>query len=285
MIYLVIVSLIWAFSFGLISTFLKGVDPYFVASARIGIALLVFLPFFKKTGLNKGLSLKLMAIGAVQYGVMYASYMYTYQFMDASKIALFTVTTPVFVSLVADLLEKRFQARYLLFAVVATLGALVVNWKDISYQQTFMGILLLQFSNLCFAVGQVHYRKIMKDQSDLIPKRHYALLYLGGFIVTALLMCGYTDFSSISLTFDQISVILILGLIASGLGFFLWNYGATQVEAGLLASMNNLKVPLAVVVSLLFFGGAANILRLLIGGAIIIGAVIWCERSGKKIKG
>ena len=45
--YLVIVSLIWAFSFGLIKTYLVGLDPFVVSGIRIGIALLVFLPFLR----------------------------------------------------------------------------------------------------------------------------------------------------------------------------------------------------------------------------------------------
>jgi len=49
--------------------------------------------------------------------------------------------------------------------------------------------------------------------------------------------------------------LLYLGAIASGLAFFLRNLGATRVATGALAVLNNLKVPLTVACSLLFFGG------------------------------
>ena len=45
--------------------------------------------------------------------------------------------------------------------------------------------------------------------------------------------------------------VVYLGLVPSGLAFFLWNVGATRVGVGALAVMNNLKVPLAVAVALL----------------------------------
>ena len=51
--YLVIVSVIWAFSFPLIGHYLVGrnvanpVDSYFVIVARFALALLVFLPFIR----------------------------------------------------------------------------------------------------------------------------------------------------------------------------------------------------------------------------------------------
>ena len=44
---LFIVSLIWAFSFGLIKDRLAGLDANFVAAARLLISLLIFLPFLR----------------------------------------------------------------------------------------------------------------------------------------------------------------------------------------------------------------------------------------------
>lgn len=282
MVYLVIVSLIWSFSFGLISTFLGGIDPYVVATLRITIALLVFLPFLRLKKTSGKFVWRFMLIGGIQYGLMYATYMYSYQFMAAHKVALFTVTTPVFVSLLDDLFEKRFRKRYLAVALVAVVGALIINWKTIDYGQTTVGILLLQASNICFAIGQVFYRRILRKNTELQSKNHFAWLYLGGFIVTALLMLMYSDLSTVSINAEQWIVIALLGVISSGLGFFLWNYGAIETSAGTLAVMNNLKVPLAVIVTLVVFEGSADLFRLLIGGGIIIGSVLWSERLGKR---
>ncbi len=281
MIYLIIVSLIWAFSFGLISTFLRGVDPYVVATLRIAIAVLVFLPFLKSKETPGKFVWRFVLIGGVQYGLMYASYMYSYQYMEAHKVALFTVTTPVFVSLLNDLFQRQFRKRYLMVAVLAVIGALIINWKTIDYEQTTLGILLLQASNICFAVGQVFYRKILRQNTELKSKHHFAYLYLGGFLVTGLLMINFSDLSLVEINLEQWVVIALLGMISSGLGFFLWNYGAVQTSGGTLAVMNNLKVPLAVIVTLLLFEGSANLPRLFLGGGIIIGSVLWSERLGR----
>ena len=56
-----------------------------------------------------------------------------------------------------------------------------------------------------------------------------------------------------SLTTTQLWVLAYLALGASALGFFLWNVGAAGVRAGTLAVFNNVKVPLAVLVSLAVF--------------------------------
>ena len=70
-----------------------------------------------------------------------------------------------------------------------------------------------------------------------------------------------------------------LGVIASGVGFFLWNVGATRVSASTLAVMNNAKVPLGVTVALLFFGEHAHLPSLLASLAVMIAAVWLAERN------
>ena len=282
--YLILVSLIWAFSFGLIKTYLTGLDPLFVGAARLGVAFLVFLPFVRFRNLNASRIVRFLFIGGVQYGLMYGSYIYTYQFLEAHKIALFTVTTPLLVTLLDDLFENRFQSRFLFFALLSVLGAVLIYYQAPDLKGALIGISLLQFSNLCFAFGQVYYRRLALQNTSLKSTEHFALLYAGGLLVSLILVAVGTDYTRTSVTGIQVVVILFLGILASGIGFFLWNYGATKTNAGTLAALNNLKVPLAVMVSLLFFedlGGDA-LIRLILGGGIIIFAIAWSERYARR---
>jgi drug/metabolite transporter (DMT)-like permease len=252
----------------------------FVGAARLGVALLVFLPFIRFRNLNPGLTARFLLIGGVQYGLMYGAYIYTYQFLEAHKIALFTVTTPILVALLDDCFERRFRSRYLVFALVSVLGAVIIFFNAPELEGALVGILLLQASNLCFAFGQVYYRRLMQDHPQLNIRDHFGVLYIGGFFVSVLLMLAGTNWERTAVTSAQVLVIAFLGMLASGIGFFLWNYGATKTNAGTLAVLNNLKIPLAVVVSLLFFESISGdaLLRLLLGGGIIVGAVILNER-------
>ena len=65
------------------------------------------------------------------------------------------------------------------------------------------------------------------------------------------------------------------------MSFFLWNYAARRVEMGTLAIFNDLKVPLAVAVSLLVFGEKTDPLRLVIGGLLAVGALVIQEWSSR----
>jgi len=57
--------------------------------------------------------------------------------------------------------------------------------------------------------------------------------------------------------------------------------GARKVNTGTLAIFNDLKIPLAVAVSLIFFGEKANVWNLIFGGVLVIGA-LWLNEWGAR---
>src|SRR5690606_33214779 len=93
----------------------------------------------------------------------------------------------------------------------------------------------------------------------------FAWLGLGGFVATTLVAALAMGFSLEGFAPSRMQwlVLVFLGVVASGGGFFLWNLGLTKVNAGTLAVLNNAKIPLGVLVSLLIFGESAPLPRLL----------------------
>lgn len=285
MLSLLAVSLIWAFSFGLIGNTLAGIDPWFLASARLGLSSLLFIPFIRLSGLKMKTMLELASIGALQYGMMYGMLFLGFKHLESHEVALFTILTPIYVTLVNDLFRKKFEAVFLASAVIAVAGTAVIKYEDISSGDILIGFGIIQISNLCFATGQIWYRNAMKRICDRQNREVFALLYIGATIVAAvfwLLMGDHGCMKEISL--KQLKVILYLGLLASGLGFFLWNVGARKVNAGTLAVFNNLKIPLAISVSIIVFDEEVSIPRLLFGLALILVALLMDEhRAGRRI--
>ncbi|TVR53846.1 MAG: EamA family transporter [Puniceicoccaceae bacterium] len=284
MIHLLLVSLIWAFSFGLIKNHLAGVDASLVTLLRLLLALAVFLPFFRWSGLGRDwLWAKLMGIGAVQYGVMYLAYLNAFRFLQAHEIALLTITTPLFVCWINDLWTHRWHPVHLGAAVLSVAGAGVLVYARVDGAPALAGLLLIQLSNACFAFGQLAYRRIRERHPGPPDRAWFALLFAGGILAAIVIPSpGAATATAVGdLATAQWLVLVYLGVIASGAGFFLWNYGATQVNAGTLAAMNNIKIPLAILVSLLVFGEEADWSRLLLGGLLMVAGVAWAERSKK----
>src|ERR1700710_2940511 len=141
--YLIVVSLLWAFSFGLIKRYLAGMDSAFVATVRLSLALLVFLPFLRLRGITFRTALKLAGIGAVQFGVMYLTYIESFHYLHAYEAALFTITTPIFVTLFADFFDRTLRPRALLAALLAVVGTGCVVIKSADFKPTLTGLALV----------------------------------------------------------------------------------------------------------------------------------------------
>ena len=273
MVYLFAVTLLWAFSFSLIGVYLAGqVDAWFSVFIRIALATLVFLPFlrFKKT--PKLLAFKLMFIGAIQLGVMYSFYYHSFLYLSVPEVLLFTVMTPIYITLLNDALEKHFNPKFFVIAIIAVSGALAIRYESINGNFLF-GLLLVQAANLCFATGQVTYKRLMID-STLDHKTVFGWFFIGALIVATLCYILFGNTDKLPTTFTQWGVLIYLGIVASGLGYFGWNKGATHVNIGALAVMNNLLIPAGIVVNVLIWNTQADILRLSIGAAIIIASLV-----------
>lgn len=284
--YLLIVSLLWAFSFGLIKTHLAGVDSAFVAAVRVALALLVFLPFLRPRAVPAALALRLVAIGAVQFGLMYLAYLAAFRSLAAYQVALLTIVTPILVCLADDLLERRFRLGAWLAAAVAVAGAGVIVARQPLGHAEWLGILMVQLSNLCFAFGQVFYRRWKLARPEVRDHSVFAWLYLGAVLATAPVAWWQLDVGVLARTLSPAGavVLLYLGVLASGAGFFLWNRGAVRVSTATLAVMNNAKTPLGVAVSLLVFGERTDLVRLAIGGGLIVAAALSAQRLEAKAR-
>lgn len=282
MLYLVIVSLLWAPSFGLVAHYLKGVDPNFVAAARILLSLLVFAPLMRLRGLPAKQVLALLALGALQFGLMYVLYLQSFRWIRGVEAALFTVFTPLLVTLFDDLLQRRISWLFLATASLTVAGTAVIQWTELERDGLLIGFVLMQLSNACFALGQVLYRKLAPATGKSDPQL-MGTMYAGAAIVAcAAAILSFQPATLANLKRDQILVLLYLGAIASGLGFFLFNAGARKVNVGALAIFNNVKVPLAVLASVLVFGDPVSWPRLMIGGAIIGMALILNEKLPRR---
>ena len=224
-----------------------------------------------------------MAIGAVQYGLMYLAYLASFAHLKASEVALWTIFTPVYVAVLADAIAGTFRRRNLAAAGLSVLAAWLVSPGVTGV--ALVGVGLVQVSNLCFAVGQVWYRRLVPMTSDLRDREIFAALYLGGTLLAAIPVGMGTGMlgALAALSGGQVATILYLGLIPSGVAFFLWNAGARRTSDGTVAVLNNAKVPLAILVSWVVFeslpsGGHLARTLLALG---LIGAALWIVETGR----
>lgn len=142
---LIITTILWAFSFSLFGEYLAGhVDSYFAVLIRVGLAALVFLPFLRTRGHNlKTISLY-MLVGAMQLGIMYMLSFHAYLYLTVSELLLFTVLTPLYITLIYDVMsQRRLRWGYAFSALLAVIGAGIIRYDRVT-DHFWVGLLLVQ---------------------------------------------------------------------------------------------------------------------------------------------
>lgn len=279
---LLITSFIWALSFGLLGNCLSDLPASFVALARMAGSLAVFLPFIRKAPFSHALGM--MGIGAVQFGGMYLCYIAAFHYLPSHQVALFTATTPIYVVLLNGLMKKKLPPLHLAAAILAATGGAGILWKGYSAGNgELTGIVLVQLSNLCFAAGQIAYVSLKDSWFGGSETSCFAYAYAGALLVTlpSGLPAGLVCWQEVSAA--QWWLLAYLGVIASGVCFFLWNYGARRVTPVKLAIMNNLKIPLAAFTSLLLFGESTSLPLLTLGSVLILASFLVTPFLPKKV--
>jgi drug/metabolite transporter (DMT)-like permease len=251
----------------------SGLGATFVAAARTVLAVLVFLPFMRIRGLRGRVVLALAGVGALQFGLMYVLYIESYRWLHPAEVALFTIFTPLLVTLFNGLLVRRLTWVFLATAGLAVAGTGICLWTSLDRPGLFRGFLLMQASNACFAMGQILYRRIAPGTGKA-DHQLMGVLYVGAAVVALAMALPAVRWDLVAaMTPGQLDILLYLGIVASGVGFFLFNAGARRTDVGTLAIFNNAKIPLAILASALVFHDQVDWVRLAAGGVVIAAAL------------
>jgi len=267
---LALMTFIWAFSFSFIGVYLAGkVDSYFAVLVRVGLASLIFIPFTNFKVANS-LKLKIMGIGIIQIGIMYIFFFKSFLFLSVPEVLLFTIFTPIYVTIIYDLLKGKFNYLYIITAAIAVLGAYVIKQTQIN-DNFFLGFMMVQGANVAFALGQVLYKKLLESDElkDIKQSSIFGYFHFGALVISLVAFLLFGNSAKMHPDATQWAVLVWLGVVASGIGYFLWNKGATEVDSGILAIMNNAVIPLGLIVNLVLWGRDINYTSLIIGGGLI----------------
>jgi len=274
-----LVTFIWAFSFSLIGEFLAGkVDPYLAVSSRMLLALLLFSPWLLQYRPRPALALQLAGIGAVQLGLMYLLLYHSFLYLTVPEVLLFTILTPVYISILDYFWRYRqLHWRWLGPALLAVAGALVIRFQTVS-SEFWTGLWLVQGANFCFALGQVAYRQLQLG-SVSSQKYYFGWFFVGATLVSLTASGLFANWQKPPDSLLEYGILAWLGLVASGLGYWLWNAGARQVQANQLAVMNNVLIPAGLLVNFVFWQHSVNWWTFASGSVLMLLSLAWARRQ------
>jgi AraC-like DNA-binding protein len=202
--YLLIVSFIWAFSFGLIKGRLAGLDSAFISAVRLGpgAAGLSALPPPARAPAAHAAGARRHRCGAVRAHVSRLQRKFPPPAGPRSRAL--HAHHPLFVTLLADALDRRFRRRALAAALLAVGGTGLIVFQGQELRPTLIGLALVQLSNLAFALGQVGYKRLRAKAARAPRPRHLRAALRRGLRPHVLpLALAHVDFATFTLTPSQ----------------------------------------------------------------------------------
>jgi len=281
MFYLIVTTVIWSFSFSLIGNSLSpDINSWSLAFSRSAIACILFSRWINFK-IPISYIIKIIFIGALQIGIMYILYLNAFSYTSVQRILLFTITTPFYVTMISQIINKEIKLFAFFITLLSIVGALIIRMTDFDTSD-FIGLILVQLANLCFASGQVLY-KAMKADSKISTNVYtdFSFFFIGASLITFVGLIVSPFSYTYPNTISQWFLVLWLGVGASGIGYYFWNYGATKVNVETLATMNNLVIPLGLFIEIIFFSGSYDFETFVIGTVIIISSIVTSLRYNK----
>jgi drug/metabolite transporter (DMT)-like permease len=194
-----------------------------------------------------------MAIGFFEFAGTYIFYTWSLSYLPSGIVGTLTLLTPLFtymVSLAFGVAKKsmRFALAILLSMVGAGLCLPIekivaqISSKSLMDSHVGFGVLLILVSNLFFAFGNV-----LITRADQKGRWRDTITFQGlGFgALLAFIVCIFAPHEPYTrLAHLKVWVLpLYLGIVATGIGFYLWNRGVQKVTATPASIIGNFKAP------------------------------------------
>ncbi len=280
---LFLLAAIWGWSFLLIKVAVGGMPPAAVAFTRVTLGMLVLLVVVRATGLRLPAGREAWRHFAV-VGLMGSALPFTLLAWGEQRIssalgAVLNAATPLFAALlVAVFLGQRLRRSQSLglllgfvgVGVAAGLGAGDLSGASLAGEAAAVG------AGACYAVGIVYAKRHLSELSPLVAAA-------GQLVMATVLALPFAVASTaregLDLTPRRLLAVCLLGILGTGLAYVLFYRVIADLGPTMAAAVTYLVPVMAVTVGLLFLHEPFH-LRLVAGGALIVGGIVLLNGQG-----
>ena len=288
------VAVVWGLSFVAARVVLSTLTPILLATVRFSIASLIFFPillieFRKGNRLRHRDLAELFLLGLLSISVYFWLQYTGVKYVGAGVSALLVVgLTPIITGLAsAFVLKENYSIRQVLGTIVGLLGVVLTTMPGLFVGKVdwlfYLGVLCLLLNSLCWALYSTLSRRFLnRVTSSLMVTSYVTVLGTLGLIPMSLA----SDWGLVkSLQLGQWLSIFYLSFGCSCMGYFLWNFSLSRMEAIRVAVWMYLEPVAAFIGEALIFGMVPSEVTMIGGGAIIAGALLtsWSGHSHRVI--
>lgn len=282
---LLVAVLVWSSTFVLTKVLLEEADPFAVTAGRFLIGFVVLAPFAYRQGFRMRLAVEPAFVlfgltGVVLYfGLQNLGLVFT----SAGNAALIQAGVPAAAAVLAFLfLRERISLRRLAGIALSVGGVILVSGTDPSGGglRTLLGNALIVGSVVSYGAYTVQ-GKALRSVWEYPAAVTTAASFAAGLMLLLPLAAGEAWLvGTPDLSLRGWAVLLYLGVVASALTLFLWNYALRSIEASAAALYVNL-IPVVGLIFALALGETASLLQIS-GGIIAVSGVLLSEAVVRK---
>ncbi|MGM8364556.1 DMT family transporter [Virgibacillus sp. W0181] len=271
---ILMVTIIWGYSFVMMKDAHNYMGPFTFASARflVGSLTLLVLVLILKIGLPPKKYWKhLIIVGILQTTIVYLCIMYALRFVDAGKSGIILYSMPMWSTIFAAkfLGEKGTPAKYI-GLTAAMLGLLTILGTDMWHGENVIGELLIVAGAISWGCANVYYRFHLGE----LPKIQSSAFQMLFGTIGILLATIITEWNTpIAWTGTSIYYVLFTGILASALCFTVWFVILGLVDM-VTATISMMLVPVfGLVLSIVLLGEKLTV-SVSIGSILIISGIM-----------
>jgi len=271
-----LLAFIWGWSFVFIKIAVRGLTPVTVAFGRVstGLVALAVIAGLSRTRLPRERSFwrNVAVSGLFGAAIPFSLLAWAEQRIASSLTSVAQATTTIFAALASALvMRERLRGGQLVGLAVGLAGVAVASGlagHDV-VSSSVAGVAAAVLAGLCYGINYVHIQRNLTGVAPLAAATGQLAVATALLAVPAVVTSTTTLFDP---TPGRIAAVLELGVVATGVAYWI-NYGAiAAVGATRAALVTYLVPPVAIVVGWLALGEAVDA-RLLVGTAMIIGGV------------
>lgn len=279
---LLLLALIWGWSFLFIKVAVEGMTPTAVAGARIALGCLVMHLILRARNItiprDAGLWRHFAVMGLVHSAVPFTLLAWGEERITSALTAVLNATTPLFAALLtAVLLGERLRRAQLLGVILGFVGVAVaagIGAADLT-GSSLGGALAAVGAAACYGMGFAYARRYLAGVPPLVASAGQLTM---GTLIIGPVAVWTTVVYGIDLEPHRVLAIVLLGVVGTGFAYVL-NYGSIAELGPTRASVVTQLVPVvAVTVGVAFLGETFHF-RLLAGAALtLFGIALLHER-------
>ena len=276
---LLAMSVLWGYAWSAVKIALLDCPPFLFAGLRMMLGALCLLLILRIGGRRfvPDRVTELVWLGAVQTTLLITLSTWAVARGDAGRVAFLAYTMPFFTLLMArPLLGERVRGlQWLSIALAAAgLAAIVQPWQT---SAAFVSNVLAVATGFVWAIGSIMVKLLQRREPMNLVQMTAWQMFFGA--VPLLVIAGLVPEGAVTWTPRFVGVLLLVSVVATGLGWLLWIYVLDHLSAG-TASLGTLLAPLvAMVTSHYHFGEMPGALEMTGMGCIIAALLVLSAHS------